>query len=281
MNILIGGLGDLGRRCARLWSAAGHTVIGLKRRPQIDPGEGWQTLAADMAALQPGQFDQVELALFCASPDQRSESAYQACYFEAAAAFMASVPAAARRLLVSSSAPIEGADGQWVDEDQHCPAERWNGKLLAAAERQLRRSWPALCVLMPSGLYGPGRNWLLRRVLAGETGGGRYTHRIHIDDCARAVVHLSAQTQRAPRYLLTDDAPLPEWQVMAGLAEMLGQTPARRGPVAEGRRLSNRRLHASGFRLHYPDFRRGYRDLLSSAGPVNRQQTTSTLSDAP
>ena len=266
MRILIGGLGDLGRRVAALWSADGHTVTGI-RRSEAPSTADWQTLRADMAELEPGRFADVDLALFCASPDAREPEAYRRCYQLAAGQFMASVGPDARRLLVTSTAVIEGADGEWVDEGRHAPPQRWNGKLLAEAEAALRKQWPDLCTLRPSGLYGPGRDWLLRRVRAGESGTGRYTHRIHIDDCARAIVHLVKLDDLADSYILSDDAPLMEWQVMRGLATMLGMpaTAATGGCAAQGRRLSNRRLHDSGFRLSFPDFRAGYAGLLAVA----------------
>ena len=261
MKVLIGGLGDLGRRCARRWAAAGHQVLGLRRRPDTSAAD-IEVLAADLAALRPGQFDAIDLALFCAAPDARNETAYRHCYFSAASAFMASVPAAALRILVSSTAVMDGADGEWVDEQRFAPASRWNGMLLAEAEQQLRATWPDLCVLRPSGLYGPGRERLLRKARAGELGEGRYSHRIHIDDCAKAIVHLAALPLRETSYLLTDDAPLPEWQVLSGLAAMFGLPAARRGPAAVGRRLSNARLHANGFKFDYPEFRAGYRAIV-------------------
>lgn len=262
MNILIGGLGDLGRRCGLLWTEAGHRVVGMRRRSG-DAGLPFAVETADMAALRPAQFANVDLALFCASPDARDERAYHHCYETAAHAFMAAVPTDAVRLLVSSTAVLEGGDGQWVDEEQFQPSTRWNGQLLHRAEQSLWTKWPQLCVLRPSGLYGPGREWLLRKAQTAEPGGGRYTHRIHIDDCARAIVHLATLPSRARTYLLTDDAPLPEWQVLAGVAQLLGRPAALRGPPAEGRRLSNARLHASGFALRYPNFRSGYRAIIS------------------
>ena len=265
MRILIGGLGDLGRRAAALWSAKGHQVIGVRRSKTPSKG-AWQTLRADMAELEAGRFSDVDLALFCASPDAREPEAYRRCYVQAAGRFMASVPDDARRLLVTSTAVIEGADGEWVDERLHAPPQRWNGRLLAEAENTLRQRWPGLCVLRPSGLYGPGRDWLLRRVRAGEPGGGRYAHRIHIDDCARGVVHLADQPALADSYILSDDAPLAEWQVMRGLAAMLGLPTTGGGETSSGRRLSNRRLHDSGFVLRYPHFRLGYAALLATAG---------------
>ena len=89
----------------------------------------------------------------------------------------------------------------------------------------------------------------------------RWTNRIHRDDAAAAVVHLLTRTGApGPLYVGTDDEPALLGDVAAHLAQHLGApAPPATDPVrATGKRLSNARLHATGWVPAYPTYREGY-----------------------
>ena len=105
----------------------------------------------------------------------------------------------------------------------------------------------------------------------------RYGNRIHRDDCAGFMAYLlaamAAGGQLAPVYIGADDLPAPQAEVECWLAQRPGLprnpqwTP---GETAEAftighKRCSNRLLHASGYRLLYPDYRSGYEAVLAGA----------------
>jgi nucleoside-diphosphate-sugar epimerase len=148
--------------------------------------------------------------------------------------------------------------------------DSWNGELLCRAEQALRERLPATVLLRCAGLYGPGREWLLRRARAGEPGSGRWSNRLHVDDAAAAVAHLLGLAEPATLYNLVDDAPAPEWQVLADLRVLLGEpaVPLAGPPPPRGRRIANTRLRGSGWRPRFPDHRSGYAAVLREAGSL-------------
>ncbi len=90
-------------------------------------------------------------------------------------------------------------DGAWVDEETLCKpvSKRSVDRLRTEADWQAfaNNKQIPLCVLRLSGIYGPGRNGFVnlakgtaKRVIKP----GQVFNRIHVDDIAGAVIHLSA-----------------------------------------------------------------------------------------
>ena len=73
-------------------------------------------------------------------------------------------------------------------------------------------------------------------------------------------------------YIGVDDAPVTELEVLEWLAARLGAPAPRRVSEADaasrgaGKRCSNARLRASGYRFRYPTYREGYAAVLSGEG---------------
>lgn len=267
MRIALGGCGDVGLRLARRLRDAGHAVLALRRRPQAsEPGIEFR--AVDLCRLGAGELVDwdADAAVSLVAPERRDPAAYRQAFLDAPLALHAACPGLARTLVVTSTASVGGRDGEFSDEDSGGPYEDWRGELLAAIETELASRIESLLVACPSGLYGPGRAWMLRRARALEAGEPRWTHRIHVDDAAAALHHLLQLQRPAPRYCLTDDVPTLECDVLAWLRQQL-DLPAVERPAGpeHGRRISNRRLRDSGFRFRYPDYRSGYAELLQDA----------------
>ena len=90
-------------------------------------------------------------------------------------------------------------------------------------------------ILRPAGIYGPGRDHLIRTVLEGRpVEHGRRTNRIHEVDLARAILALLSSP--APPALLhaADGAPALLGEVVAHLAQRLG-VPRRARHRIQGR----------------------------------------------
>ena len=164
--------------------------------------------------------------------------------------------------------------GAWVDEDSECRPVSARSRERLAAER----AWQALgaeteipvAVLRLSGIYGPGRN-ALANLAAGTARRlvkpGQVFNRIHVDDIAGALRHLSAQ-DRGGVFNVTDDLPSPPQDVVLFAAGLMGVAPppeipfdtAQLSPMArsfyaENKRVANRRLKATGFVFRHPDYR--------------------------
>ena len=169
-------------------------------------------------------------------------------------------------LFVSSTAVYAQGAGEWVTETSLAEPPAFNGRVLLESERELDGHAGAT-VLRLSGLYGPGRDALLRKARAGEAGGPHWTNRIHVDDAAAALSHLLALPSPQRLFLGNDDAPCLEHEVQAWVRDREG-LPAlgsRQGPVT-GRRMANTRLRGSGWAPAFADFRAGYAGLLAPRG---------------
>lgn len=286
MTVVIAGCGDLGTEAGLRFAAAGHRVIGLRRHPELLPAaiEGRRADLARGIPEIPADTDIVVLAL---APDTRTADGYRNAYLDAPAHVLDALEQAGarpRRILLVSSTSVWGDidDGRILDEDSPVAPRRGTGEIVYAGECSLRLRAPDAIVLRLSGLYGPGRGRLLRQVRDGvaHSGPDRYTNRVHRDDAAAAIVHLT-RTAADPGtlYVGSDCAPAAHSDVTAFLAAQMGVLPAdadagpppvdkaeqhdERMPVA-GKRLCNARLRESGFHFTYPTYREGYRALLAA-----------------
>jgi electron-transferring-flavoprotein dehydrogenase len=264
-SLLIAGAGDLGLRLARLRMALGDEVIAVRRGER--PAEpGLRNMQVDLA-LGSG-FEQLpkrpDAVVFCAAPDQRDEAAYRALYCDGLCRLLDYVQTP-RLIFVSSTAVYSQDAGEWVDETAPAEPSAFNGRALLAAERELTAHEQGV-VLRLSGIYGPGRDALLRR--AREQAGRRHwTNRIHVDDAASALSRLLSLATPDAVYVGNDDEPALESDVFAWLRER-EKLPrlADAGAPVSGRRVNNRRLRDTGWTPAYPDFRSGYLELLANAG---------------
>ncbi len=265
-RLLIAGCGDLGQRLAAVVAGKGWQVTGLRRRAEVLQAP-IRPLSADLSrpdTLVPvaGHWDAV---VYQATPDERSEAGYRRAYRDGLANLLELI--STPRLLFVSSTAVYGEDqGSWVDEDTPPEPQRFNGQIMLEAE-DLAGSAGGICVRF-SGIYGPGREYLLRSVRTGKARCRRtppqWTNRIHVDDCAGVLAHLLDLDRAEPVYCATDNLPAPRCEVLDWLATRLGVEPPAEDDQAEGcgKRISNRRLTSSGYRFLYPDFRSGYASLL-------------------
>jgi nucleoside-diphosphate-sugar epimerase len=139
----------------------------------------------------------------------------------------------------------------------------------------------------PGWVYGPG-SWFAEYVVgplhAGKrvtalSGRSRLTSAVHVDDCARALVHLLTAGEPG-RYFVVDDAPVESERLGRAAAAALG-VPFRTRKVHPllcrlllGRiiteslqyenRLSNAKLRATGFVPAFPTYERGVPDVVAT-----------------
>lgn len=276
-RILLAGAGDLCGRTAELLLAQGHQVWGLRRHPPIHGSSGIQWLAADLTKPKtlirlPRSISQV---IYAPTPDRRTEAGYRALFLDGLRSLLSALDRTAltRFMFVSSSAVYGACDG-WVDEDTATNPSGFNGQILVQAEEWLRQELPQAILFRLTGLYGPQRTELLTRLQNGRARVSRqdtrWANRFHIDDAARAAVHLLGLNQTESCYIGTDDHPHPIHELYGALAAMLNapvavNTEADDSTAAVttgGKRLSNARLHASGFEPAWPDAIEGYKAII-------------------
>lgn len=272
MRVLIAGCGDVGNVLATALLQDGHTVYGLKRDTSTLP-DGVQPIGADL--LDPATLTDlpadIDSLVFMPTPARRDQAAYEAIFIQGWKNLWAGLKQApARVLLVSSTAAYGEDNGGIVDEETRPEPTGFNGKVLLEMEQLAGRCTDNLVVVRISGIYGPGRERLIR--LAASDGlevqqtPPYFTNRIHRDDAAAALKHLLTIEKPEALYLATDDQPATRYEVIEWLAKIQGSVSPK-GLVIEnasqGKRVSNQKLRDSGFNLSYPDYKAGYAAVLA------------------
>ncbi len=126
-----------------------------------------------------------------------------------------------------------------------------------------------MSVVRFSGIYGPGRDYLIRQVLSGKGGNDQYTNRIHIDDCVGVITFLLGEKQILPLYLASDSTPVKSAEIRSWLAGQLGvdsKTLIPSGVSGRGgsKRCANARLLNLGYQFKFPDYTLGYAMQISA-----------------
>jgi nucleoside-diphosphate-sugar epimerase len=182
-----------------------------------------------------------------------------------------------RFLFVSSTGVYGPRAGAWVDETSATDPGAEGGRSLLEAESLLHARRPDATAVRFSGIYGPGRTRLIR---AAEEGEGtlrrtpqKWLNQIHRDDGVGVLRHLLFLPSTEPVYNATDCEPALRSDVLAWLAERMGSAPpgeaeglAEDSVSRASKRVSNRRLLASGYVFSYPTYREGYGALLAGEG---------------
>lgn len=274
-NILFLGFGDLARRaCAQL---TGHRRVGVarSRKPMPEGAELWLGAIEDepmLARLAQEHWDAVVVTL---TPAAHTDEAYRQAYVATLESLLPVWRAQPPGLVLwASSTGVYGqSDGSWVDETSPAEPSSFSGRRLLEAEALLQSSGLPVSVLRCAGIYGPGRDFLIRQVRERKGGSSDYTNRIHAEDCAGFIAHLLNRHHQGlpvePLYLACDSEPATGEDVRRWLAGQLGIPTAELVPSeslrAGSKRCCNRRMLASGYSLVYPSFREGYSALLGKS----------------
>jgi len=273
MRVLIAGCGDVGAVLATALLQDGHVVYGLKRDTSTLP-EGVLPVAADL--LDPATLTDLPLNIdwlvFMPTPARRDRAAYEAIFIQGwnnLWAGLKQVPV--RTLVVSSTAVFGEVNGGVVDEETLPRPSGFNGKVLLRMEQLASRCTENVVVVRISGIYGPGRERLIRLAASDGLEVQRFppyfTNRIHRDDAAAALKHLLEIDKPEALYLATDDKPAAKYEVVEWLAKMQGCGPPKGNTdesAGSGKRVSNQKLRDSGFILTYPDYQAGYAAVLKT-----------------
>ena len=278
-KILIIGCGSIGTQLAHNLAAKGHDVTGLKRNPpKLDIGE-INYFTADISLA----YQLVELPLdfefiyFIVSPDGRNKESYQAIYEIGLTNLIdrfAKEGASQNWIFVSSTSVYGQSEGEWVDEESIAQPDNITSQYIRQAEQQLMDLNPQNIVVRFSGIYGPGREYLLRMAKQQsviQKDPPYYTNRIHQQDCIGVLIFLLEQSLAGVTleqcYLASDDDPATMWDVMSWLTEHLSCKPpevkVNDKAVGMNKRCNNQRLKTLGYHFQYPDFKAGYLELIT------------------
>lgn len=278
-SLLIAGCGDVGTRLGLRMVEQGWRVLGMRRNLAALPA-AIEPLAGDLHAdACPPDWPQgpLDYVVYCAAATRHDEAGYRAAYVDGlrrVLGWLEQHGQRPRRILFASSSGVYGQqEGEWIDEGSPAEAQSFSAVIMREAERvALESGLPATTVRL-TGLYGPGREWLLSQVRNGyrvsETP-PLYGNRIHVDDAAGLFATLLqadvAGKPLADCYLGVDDEPAPLHEVVAWLREQLGVShwsDEQRVRRAGSKRCSNARARALGWAPQYPSYREGYAAILA------------------
>ncbi|WP_194788726.1 NAD-dependent epimerase/dehydratase family protein [Pseudomonas sp. UFMG81] len=278
VSALVVGCGDVGGRLARQLLASGWKVSGLRRAVQHLP-KGVQPVAADLADRRmPNDWPEgaLDYVVYCVAASQHDEAGYQAAYIKGLRHVLGWLQSSGQRprrlVFVSSSSVFAQKDGEWIDEAASTEPEGYSGKVMLEAERLALESGIPATVVRLTGIYGPGREWLLSQVRQGYRVAEEpplYGNRIHAEDAASLLAHLLQADDRGDAleqcYIGVDDDPAPLADVVAWLREYMGVTEwsdDQRVRRTGSKRCSNARARALGWAPQYPSYKEGYAAIL-------------------
>ncbi len=276
-KILIIGCGAIGYELAKTLAETGHDVTGLKRNPPPENHKKFKVIRADITSptgLKALDTD-FEHIFFIVSADSRNENSYHDIYETGIDNLLnrfAQTGSKAPWLFVSSTSVYGQSQGEWVDENSITAPTKSTSLKIVNAEQKLIAQNPANVVVRFSGIYGPGRGYLLR--MAQQRPSIQqypyFTNRIHQRDCVGVLAFLLEQRLAGVNlescYLASDNDPAPLWEVISWLAEQLHCDP----PIAKvtgdmcdmNKRCRNSRLKKLGYKFMYPDYKAGYLELI-------------------
>ena len=277
-KILIIGCGSIGTQLAHNLAAKGHDVTGLKRNPpKLDVGEVNYFTADISLAYQLEELPlDFEFIFFIVSPDGRNKESYQAIYEIGLTNLIdrfVKEGASPNWIFISSTSVYGQSEGEWVDEESIAQPDNITSQYIGQAEQQLMDLNPQNIVVRFSGIYGPGREYLLRMAKQQsviQKDPPYYTNRIHQQDCIGVLIFLLEKSLAGVTleqcYLASDDNPATMWDVMSWLTEHLSCKPpevkVNDKEVGMNKRCNNQRLKTLGYHFQYPDFKVGYLELI-------------------
>lgn len=272
--IIIAGCGYVGEPLADLLHAAGHRVVGITHSAssaeRFNQTKPWQAIACDISdpaavhsltAQLPSA--EVKTLVHCASSGRGGAEAYQAVYVNGLTHLINTFPQAFP-LYTSSTSVYAQTDGSEVTEQSPAAPPRETGRLLIEAENIALAHGG--CVARLGGIYGPGRSFVLKNLLLGQSGiegadgEGRLINQIHRADAASALAHLITHRLKGI-YNVCDDTPMSQRDCLNELAELFALPPPGPKPPDPNRKrgwtnkaVSNAKLRATNWKPLYPGY---------------------------
>ncbi len=268
-RILIAGCGYVGEATADLFHSAGWNVEGWVHskesaaRLSVKP---YSIRVLDVTqrgevAKRAGVFDAV---IHCASSRGGDAEAYRQIYLNGARRLLENFRKA-KILFTSSTSVYAQRDGSWVTEESETKPLRETSRILLEAEKLILEKRGIVVRL--AGIYGPQRSALLSKFLNGtatiDPQSDRFVNQVHRDDIALALfLLLNREAQESLQiYNVVDDQPILQSECYRWLAQRLNrplppirksEQPRKRGDT--NKRVSNAKLHQSGWTSDYPTF---------------------------
>ncbi|MBB6520318.1 sugar nucleotide-binding protein [Pseudoteredinibacter isoporae] len=274
------GYGDIGQRLlSRLQGKA--TGYAFSRSEKVLPkGFQWRQADARDIGSYSSYLMELDALLITLTPFDRGDEAYRLSYVEPIRQlleFGKTLERCPLLIFVSSTAVYGQNDGSRLSDESPTEPQQYNGIRMLEAEQLLAESGLRHCRVRFSGIYGPERKRLFRKLVDEVREGCEFSdadahwgNRIHVDDCAGVLEHILSlpEAQREEVYLATDTEPSLRGQIKAYLAGQLGveSTMEFKCDSATGKQLIPERLLRSSYSYLYPTYREGYQVQLAALG---------------
>lgn len=270
-SVLLVGCGDLGTEVALRLHHAGHEIVGVRKSARMLP-LGMHTVQADVT--MPDSLAQMnpDVIVYCVAATAQTDENYAQHYVEGLRNVLQSQvgPKLKHVFFVSSTRVYGQHTDALIDESVPATPVDFGGERLLEAEQLLEDLPCGITVLRLSGIYGPGRLYLLNMAKDQSRwpANNQWTNRIHRDDAAGFIAYLVNMVANGhtiqPLYIVTDSMPTAQYDVLRWLASSM-QLPSQihsTDTPSQGKRLSNSRMLESGYQLKYPDYKIGYSELV-------------------
>jgi nucleoside-diphosphate-sugar epimerase len=284
MKLLVLGVGYSAGFFARAALAQGWEVTGTVRSAEKATRlsqEGIRTLVFDgfaVSSFLAKAIAEAEAVLVSVQPGEAGDPVLQCLAKDLAAA-----PELRWIGYLSTIGVYGDHDGAWIDETT-APRPSFRSQVRLAIEQDWltlgERAGKAVQIFRLSGIYGPGRNPIIKLRQGTATRlvkPGQVFNRIHVDDIAGVLTASLAHPRHGAIYNVTDDEPAPPQDVVTLAAHLAGLEPppetpfdpAKLSPMAasfygENRRVSNALVKRElGYSFRYPSYREALPVLLA------------------
>lgn len=269
-SILIVGCGYVGSELAKRYLEQGIKVWVLQRHPVEIAGV--ENIIADISKPLQIELPRVDTVFYLVSADTHTQKAYHQAYVDGIAHLLLAFKFHSPKIIYASSTAVYSQQtGEWVDESSLTKPLNFSGQVLLEGEKLVQAHSSSHHVVRFGGIYGPGREKILRDVLqqkAQRVTRPLYTNRIHQQDCAAILQHLAKLSHALPTVLAVDNEPILYNEILCWLAAALNvPMPAIGDHIPErllnsNKRCSNKLLLSTGYTFQYPTFRHGYQVLI-------------------
>lgn len=276
-KLLVIGCGKLGQKLGLLAKKTPLDLLGFKRKKitstniRIEQQDIFDKSFFDKVKIHSPDF-----ILYSLSADEQSKKSYRRNYVEGLKQVIKSIKYInnfQHLFFVSSTSVYGDNNDQFIDEFSETSPKNFRGTILLEAENLLNTVKFNSTVLRLSGIYGSGRNYMIKLSQDAESWPkvDRWTNRINEDDAANFIIFLLNQCLQGEipekLYLLTDKEPVTLFRLLNWIRQNLNlknKINITSDPIL-GKRLRSSIIPSLKFEYKYPTYKQGYKELIQEA----------------
>lgn len=276
-KLLVIGCGKLGQKLGLLAKKTPLDLLGFKRKKitstniRIEQQDIFDKSFFDKVKIHSPDF-----ILYSLSADEQLEKSYRRNYVEGLKQVIKSIKYInnfQHLFFVSSTSVYGDNNDQFIDEFSETSPKNFRGTILLEAENLLNTVKFNSTILRLSGIYGSGRNYMIKLSQDAESWPkvDRWTNRINEDDAANFIIFLLNQCLQGEipekLYLLTDKEPVTLFRLLNWIRQNLNlknKINITSDPIL-GKRLRSSIIPSLKFEYKYPTYKQGYKELIQEA----------------